>query len=237
MESLSPECTPLKHRYDSCFNAWFEGYLQPALAASTSTSILTSPSPSTSTLPSLTPAPSTSTVDATSSSSPASPSESVRVTPKVEPRKPLITSWASAFPSRRPKKVKQRSKSPINNQPSQIGQEQEVEEEHHWYDFVLPEESEVDADTITDQEMAQGQEEVIDTKGKTRSQIKAEEYQRNCGRFWDDYQGCLKKAIAQNESLSTLLETAREEHPLGSLDGLKGTPWDSKADFTKEDQD
>ncbi|CAE7089462.1 unnamed protein product [Rhizoctonia solani] len=29
-ESLSPECTPLKHAYDTCFNAWFEGYLEPA---------------------------------------------------------------------------------------------------------------------------------------------------------------------------------------------------------------
>ncbi|KAG8983172.1 hypothetical protein FRB94_007818 [Tulasnella sp. JGI-2019a] len=27
--SLTPECTPLKLAYDSCFNAWFEGYLQP----------------------------------------------------------------------------------------------------------------------------------------------------------------------------------------------------------------
>jgi hypothetical protein len=36
--SLSPECTPLKHKYDSCFNAWFEGYLQPAITYSASTS-------------------------------------------------------------------------------------------------------------------------------------------------------------------------------------------------------
>jgi TRIAP1/MDM35 family protein len=35
-ESLSPECTPLKHKYDTCFNAWFEGYLEPAVAASSS---------------------------------------------------------------------------------------------------------------------------------------------------------------------------------------------------------
>ncbi|QRV72822.1 hypothetical protein RhiJN_00836 [Ceratobasidium sp. AG-Ba] len=28
-ESLSSECTPLKHAYDTCFNAWFEGYLEP----------------------------------------------------------------------------------------------------------------------------------------------------------------------------------------------------------------
>ncbi|KAJ7935256.1 mitochondrial distribution/morphology family 35/apoptosis [Mycena leptocephala] len=31
-DSLSPACTPLKHEYDSCFNVWFEGYLEPALA-------------------------------------------------------------------------------------------------------------------------------------------------------------------------------------------------------------
>ena len=33
-QSLSPECTPLKHAYDSCFNTWFEGYLEPAIAHS-----------------------------------------------------------------------------------------------------------------------------------------------------------------------------------------------------------
>lgn len=29
--SLSSECTPLKHAYDSCFNAWFAGFLEPTL--------------------------------------------------------------------------------------------------------------------------------------------------------------------------------------------------------------
>ena len=29
--SLSEECTPLKTAYDACFNAWFEGYLEPAV--------------------------------------------------------------------------------------------------------------------------------------------------------------------------------------------------------------
>ncbi|KAH8089897.1 mitochondrial distribution/morphology family 35/apoptosis [Cristinia sonorae] len=33
--SLSDECTPLKREYDSCFNAWFEGYLEPAVNATT----------------------------------------------------------------------------------------------------------------------------------------------------------------------------------------------------------
>lgn len=32
--SLSPQCTPLKHAYDKCFNSWFEGYLQPAIQES-----------------------------------------------------------------------------------------------------------------------------------------------------------------------------------------------------------
>lgn len=31
--SLSEECTPLKREYDACFNAWFEGFLEPAVAA------------------------------------------------------------------------------------------------------------------------------------------------------------------------------------------------------------
>ncbi|KAH9948050.1 mitochondrial distribution/morphology family 35/apoptosis [Amylocystis lapponica] len=34
--SLSEECTPLKQEYDACFNAWFEGYLEPAVSASAS---------------------------------------------------------------------------------------------------------------------------------------------------------------------------------------------------------
>ncbi|KAF8887017.1 mitochondrial distribution/morphology family 35/apoptosis, partial [Gymnopilus junonius] len=33
-QSLSEQCTPLKREYDSCFNSWFEGYLEPAVAAS-----------------------------------------------------------------------------------------------------------------------------------------------------------------------------------------------------------
>ncbi|KAK2464073.1 hypothetical protein APHAL10511_003903 [Amanita phalloides] len=36
-DSLSSACTPLKHKYDSCFNSWFEGYLEPAVAANIST--------------------------------------------------------------------------------------------------------------------------------------------------------------------------------------------------------
>jgi len=32
-ESLSPSCTPLKHAYDACFNAWFEGYLEPVVSS------------------------------------------------------------------------------------------------------------------------------------------------------------------------------------------------------------
>ncbi|KZV62331.1 hypothetical protein PENSPDRAFT_253602 [Peniophora sp. CONT] len=35
-DSLAPECTPLKLDYDACFNSWFEGYLEPAVAASSS---------------------------------------------------------------------------------------------------------------------------------------------------------------------------------------------------------
>ncbi|EPQ53896.1 hypothetical protein GLOTRDRAFT_21966, partial [Gloeophyllum trabeum ATCC 11539] len=36
--SLSPKCTPLKHKYDACFNAWFEGYLERAVSSATAPS-------------------------------------------------------------------------------------------------------------------------------------------------------------------------------------------------------
>ena len=34
--SLEQGCTQLKLEYDSCFNSWFEGYLEPAVSASAS---------------------------------------------------------------------------------------------------------------------------------------------------------------------------------------------------------
>ncbi|KIJ51281.1 hypothetical protein M422DRAFT_58845 [Sphaerobolus stellatus SS14] len=35
--SLAEQCTPLKHEYDACFNAWFEGYLEPLVEGTTPT--------------------------------------------------------------------------------------------------------------------------------------------------------------------------------------------------------
>ncbi|TXT15988.1 hypothetical protein VHUM_00491 [Vanrija humicola] len=66
----------------------------------------------------------------------------------------------------------------------------------------------------------------LDTSGMTRAQIKAAEYERYCGAAWREYQGCLRKAIAANTNLTTLLDQAREEHPLHTMDGLEGTAWD-----------
>ncbi|KAG0152547.1 hypothetical protein CROQUDRAFT_35179 [Cronartium quercuum f. sp. fusiforme G11] len=37
MDSLEPECTPLKKSYDACFNRWFERYL--GLSNQTSNSV------------------------------------------------------------------------------------------------------------------------------------------------------------------------------------------------------
>lgn len=46
MPSMSAECTPLKHRYDACFNKWFEDYLGLPASASSSSSASTSASKS-----------------------------------------------------------------------------------------------------------------------------------------------------------------------------------------------
>jgi len=37
-QSLSAECTPLKLKYDSCFNAWLESYLSSEVTAAVGTS-------------------------------------------------------------------------------------------------------------------------------------------------------------------------------------------------------
>jgi hypothetical protein len=135
------------------------------------------------------------------------------VTPETEPelplRKPLITSWANAFPKR--------TRPIIGDAPLEDTIESSVSS-------AVPE--------------LQRSSYKIDTRGKTRAQIKAEEYEKACGEPWRLYQSCLKvcpqfegradeqKAIAQNTSLSTLLEQARDEHPLASQEGLAGTAWD-----------
>ncbi|WVQ97887.1 hypothetical protein IAU59_005004 [Kwoniella sp. CBS 9459] len=251
MESLSPECTPLKHRYDSCFNAWFEGYLQPALAAaSASTSGSASASTSTSDIPSAAASPHslpsgllTTGIPVTGTTTTTPPNITGTGTPAGPVKKtPIITSWANAFPTRYRRKAKPTSSTDAHASSSSSSSatkdgilpagNQEQEQEHHWYDFPFddtPSEPEYEND-FPDVGGGGATFEVMDIK--TRAKVKAEEYQRNCGKVWEEYQGCLKKSIAQNESLSALLETAREEHPLGSLDGLKGTPWDSKAHFT-----
>jgi len=189
--SLSPKCTPLKQQYDSCFNAWFEGYLQPALDSSPRRPAVSTPSPS---------------VDDNSQ-----PSASTSL-PGPTPR--IATSWADAF---RSKTITQISPDPVTPSPALPGVPL-----HPVHTSSPP---------------------VVDAKGKTRAQLKAEEYERNCGQVWREYHQCLtvrntctrtgnterQHAIGENQSLSTLLEQARDEHPLGSLASVKGSIWDVDA--------
>ncbi|KLT45085.1 hypothetical protein CC85DRAFT_241470, partial [Cutaneotrichosporon oleaginosum] len=66
----------------------------------------------------------------------------------------------------------------------------------------------------------------LDAAGVRRSPIKAAQYERQCGKVWKEYQGCLRVTIADNQNLTQLLEQARDEHPLHRMDGLEGTAWD-----------
>ncbi|KAF6761481.1 mitochondrial distribution/morphology family 35/apoptosis [Ephemerocybe angulata] len=47
------------------------------------------------------------------------------------------------------------------------------------------------------------------------SKRKAEEYQQKCGKIWEEYKACVQKAIKDN-GLETVLQQARDEHPLAS---------------------
>lgn len=133
--------------------------------------------------------------------------------PEPSLRRPLVTSWANAFPSRARTAVTVET------------------------DLSEPSQSESPSLRVATPQNTSP----IDTRGKTRAQIKAEEYERACGEHWREYQDCLKVrsevywtglelmskgAVARNTSLTTLLEQAREEHPLASQEGLGGTAWD-----------
>jgi hypothetical protein len=138
--SLSPECTPLKQRYDSCFNAWFEGYLQPALDSSSRRPAVLDPSPSAET---------SSEASSASSSCP-------------DPTARIATSWAHAFRSKRTVDIPLERVTPGPPSPDY---------------FIRPTQTTLQP--------------VVDVKGKTRAQIKAEEYERNCGQVWKEYHKCL----------------------------------------------
>ncbi|ODN83225.1 hypothetical protein, variant [Cryptococcus amylolentus CBS 6039] len=202
MQSLSPECTPLKHRYDTCFNLWFEGYLQPALDGRP---VVAYPSTTSS-------APSTPSSSSSATSAVAPPPATQANAEEERKKKPLITSWAASIARRSPVAPRQSQHAHFGHhgQAADVGERAGLESQDHPQGGYDVEEFE------------------IDTTGKTRAQIKAEEYDRACGALWKDYQGCLQKSIKENESLSVLLEQAREEHPLKSMDKLEGTAWDPK---------
>ncbi|BEJ12207.1 hypothetical protein CspHIS471_0206670 [Cutaneotrichosporon sp. HIS471] len=180
MQSLAEECTPLKQRYDACFNLWFEGYLQPALDAAGVRRPLMSGVPE---------------AEASSSSPAPSPSSSSEEQP-AEGKRRLITSWAHSSAFRR------RAMATPAPADDMIGAS------HVHFDLEEEEEP------------------AMDTEGMTRAQIKAAQYERQCGKVWKEYQGCLRKAIGDNQNLTQLLEQARDEHPLHRMDGLEGTTWD-----------
>jgi hypothetical protein len=82
---------------------------------------------------------------------------------EISLRKPLITNWANAFRSRT---------IPLNGD--------------------TPLEDAVDPSTSHVAPELQRSSYKIDTRGKTRAQIKAEEYEKACGEPWQLYQTCLK---------------------------------------------
>ncbi|KAL7420158.1 hypothetical protein Q5752_005124 [Cryptotrichosporon argae] len=204
MQSLAEECTPLKHRYDSCFNLWFEGYLQPALDAAPPSPLPASLSPGGGGVGAGGALPLSGTVSSPTSSAGSASASASTLAPAPAPAR-IITNWSSAFRRRAPLVLASEG----DTAPASAGGA---------HDGAA-------APTLVS----------VDTRGKTRAQIKAEEYERSCGAAWNEYQGCLKTAIAKNENLSTLLEQARDDHPLHTMDGLQGTAWDPNGTFDTSD--
>lgn len=167
--SLSEECTPLKQRYDSCFNLWFEGYLQPALDAASLaqrgalphvSSLDAMPDPAPPTPPPPPPA------SASASTPPAQSSSSSSSSAR---RHSLITSWANASVFRR--------------RPAPAA---------HAAGHVVAADDMVSATHV---HVDEGELEPLDTTDMTPSQAKAAEYERQCGKVWKEYQACLKVSL------------------------------------------
>lgn len=150
--SLAAECTPLKRTYDSCFNTWFEGYLQPALDQTRLQAGLSD-----------------------TPREPASIPESTGLTAATErqldaPRRFLSTSWSSLFATSSTTPKSSSEALPPLAQPAHIMNRE-----------LLP---------TTGLPIP-----ITETKGKTRAQVKAEEYERLCGSRWRDYQKCISVSL------------------------------------------
>ncbi|KAL7416047.1 hypothetical protein BDY24DRAFT_380879 [Mrakia frigida] len=61
-----------------------------------------------------------------------------------------------------------------------------------------------------------------------RAKEKAEEYERLCGESWKEYKECVWKGVSK-KGLTTLIESARLENPLVSIDSPVGEAQSSAA--------
>ncbi|KAJ9111445.1 hypothetical protein QFC19_001214 [Naganishia cerealis] len=225
MESLSPECTSLKHRYDQCFNAWFEGYLKPIViphvedatpesdieqeeADSLAASELfveeedelcegeeEQDVPHTSSIPS-------GSIGSTHHQGPHHhhyPSWSLRNDDKHPDLWPYsarhIVSKSTTVHAAKDSPVEQTNLAARSGVPDQI-LEQEVEADLSVHDLAIPSESKSSA--------AVNPKPVVTIPLTTSSpkeqraewaRAKKEEYDRNCGALWTDYRECLRASL------------------------------------------
>ncbi|KAJ9115027.1 hypothetical protein QFC22_005355 [Naganishia vaughanmartiniae] len=206
MESLSPECTNLKHRYDQCFNAWFEGYLKPIVTphAEETTPGTDIEEEEEDVTPDLLESfeddeeeefeeeeeqDSSATLSATSGPADNSVNPTVLADSDDIPDQPLVAAVDAEFsdhivstPSE-PKYTAVAQK-PVVTIPLTTSSPKEQRSE--W------------------------------------ARAKKEEYDRNCGALWTDYRGCLQRAIDANHPLSALLTQARLENPIENAEAYEG---------------
>ena len=118
-------------------------------------------------------------------SSGSSPSTSIPLesVSEVAVPRPLITSWATAFRQRHPPKG-------LRPDPS-----------------VPPAGEGTSGDTVEPPMEATP----VETAGRTRAQIKAEQYEKGCGEVWKSYQKCLKVTMSFGPCLNMLTRCA-ESH-------------------------
>ncbi|KAI5454330.1 Mitochondrial distribution and morphology protein 35 [Naganishia albida] len=247
MDSLSQECTASKHRYDQCFNAWFEGYLKPIVAAQTgdiSADLIEEeeeeecpededPFEEEAEL-----------LAQDESETPLADSVSSGVGPSThhhhhhtqhhpswslrnDDRHPDLWPWsrsgnARASSTRTTKTaVAQATPSSVTSEEAPLSAATQQSDLPTRKTDTQPSNQHVAAaiPLTTSSPVEQRAE---------WARAKKEEYDRNCGALWTDYRECLQRAIDANHPLSALLEQARLENPIEDAeayeDGGYGAP-------------
>ncbi|GHJ84744.1 hypothetical protein NliqN6_1146 [Naganishia liquefaciens] len=247
MDSLSQECTASKHRYDQCFNAWFEGYLKPIVAAQPGEEEeeelegeeqeeedssyletfeddeeeLASEGMQSDLLSEASSSGAGGVTHLTTHHQHHHPAWSLRHEDRHPDLWPFSTRPAGGRLSRATKAAAVASAPPQLEEKPQESPAGQIDAPMDVPAIINP----AIASKTPSREAPTAVTLTVSSSAEQRAEwakAKKEEYDRNCGDLWTDYRECLRRAIDANHPLSTLLAQARMENPIENAEAYEG---------------